>query len=150
MYRSCTEYPVFALACCFFCSSVVLVCLGSAVELLRWYFGQHSQELGRSGDSAVSGENTYIRGEGEKLKENHGREMEHSCCGRCQICRAVEARLLALICAGENSKVRTAFCKQANNQALETQGSAMQQLFCSFKTGCAECLHSGASAVEGS
>lgn len=96
-------------------------------------------------------ENTYIRDEGEKLKESHGREMEHSCCGRCQICRAVEAGLLALICVGENSKVQTAFCKQATNQVLETQGSAMQQqLLCSCKTGGADCLHSGASAVEGS
>lgn len=150
MCRSCTEYPVFALACFFFCSSVVLVCLGSAVELLHRYFRQHRQELGPSGDSTASVENTYLRDKGEKLKENHGREMEYSCCGRCQICRAVEAGLLALICTGENSKVQTAFCKQANNQALETQGSAMQQLFCSFETECAECLHSGASAMEGS
>lgn len=58
MYRSCTGYPVFALACCFFCSSIILVCLGSAVELFCWYLGQHSQELERPGDSAVSVENT--------------------------------------------------------------------------------------------
>lgn len=77
---------------------------------------------------------------GGSKKDKPGTEIE----------RSSRSRIACVNSVGENCRVRTAFCKQANKQAAEIQGSATQSMFCSFKTWCAERLRSGASGMEGS